>query len=143
VAFATMLRERVAPALREMGFRGSAQNYALPSETHWALLGFQRSMHSDRNTLRFTLNMTVVRRDAWANAYAERAWIGRQPSALVSYAPRDGVSGYWHVRVGSLLPQRRDHWWDLDAEGETDKTATEVVAAIRDYVLPAMREHMV
>jgi hypothetical protein len=32
-----MIRDHIAPALREMGFKGSGQNYALPSETHWGV----------------------------------------------------------------------------------------------------------
>jgi hypothetical protein len=34
-----MLADRVAAALREMGFRGSGQNYFLPSDSHWQMLG--------------------------------------------------------------------------------------------------------
>ena len=140
--FATMLRERIAPALRELGFRGSAQNYALPTTTHWALLGFQRSKWSDSRRVSFTINVTVVAREAWAHAYAQREWIGMRPTAIADHGPRSGIPTYWHERVGSLLPQQRDRWWDLDSDGDLNTITTEVIAAIRDFVLPAMREHI-
>jgi hypothetical protein len=58
-----MIREHVAPALREMGFKGSGQNYSLPSETHWVSLWFQKSAYSDALRIRFTVHLLVVGKD--------------------------------------------------------------------------------
>src|SRR4029079_2033762 len=48
---------------------------SLASATHWALLGFQRDKWSDKSRLRFTVNVTVVRRDAWDNARKAHPWM--------------------------------------------------------------------
>jgi hypothetical protein len=60
VVFERMLREEVAPALRELGLRGSGQRFRLPSESHWALLAFQKSQWSDADEIRFTVNVMTV-----------------------------------------------------------------------------------
>jgi hypothetical protein len=57
-----MMKTQVAPALRGLGFKGSGQNYELPSPGHWAMLGFQKSAWSDASALRFTVNVLVVSR---------------------------------------------------------------------------------
>jgi hypothetical protein len=144
-SFKTMLRERVAPALRELGFRGSGQRFVLPSATHWAILGFQRSSESDASRVSFTVNLTVVERAAWETRRVEHPWIGRHPSANVSYTAGPGreIPTYWHARIGELMPARDDHWWKLDSETEVAAAATEVISVIRDHGLPAMREQMI
>src|SRR5215203_3046681 len=71
--FKTMLRDQVAPRLRELGFEGSRQNFSLPSETHYALLAFQKSDFSDKSAVRFTVNLTVVGREDWEQG-SRRAW---------------------------------------------------------------------
>ena len=62
-AFVKMMKEEIAPALRRLGFKGSGQRYELPSPTHWALLGFQKSAYSDSPEVRFTVNVTIAGRD--------------------------------------------------------------------------------
>ena len=37
--YGEMLKALVAPGLRAMGFKGSGQNYRVPSDDYWALLG--------------------------------------------------------------------------------------------------------
>src|SRR6266508_1633339 len=59
-SFKQMLRDHVAPALREMGFRGSGQNFSLRSDSHWALLDFQKSQWSSEDKIAFTVNLPVV-----------------------------------------------------------------------------------
>jgi hypothetical protein len=52
-----MLRDEIAPELRAAGFKGSRQSFDLPSESHWAVLGFQKSAWSDRQRVTFTVNL--------------------------------------------------------------------------------------
>lgn len=106
-----MLRDHVAPALREMGFRGSGQNFSLPSDSHWALLGFQKSQWSSEDKIAFTVNMTVVARDEWVAILAEYPELGERPGANWSPAPifaRVWQSGYWHSRIGMVMPGEGD-----------------------------------
>ena len=144
--FARMLRYDVAPLLREMGFRGSGQNFSVPNASHWALLDFQRSAWSYRHRLTFTANMTVVSRDEWSASTDEYPGLSRRPGANWSPAPiftRVWETGYWHSRIGMVMPERLDTWWEVVAGDETARVAEEVIAAIREYGLPAMHERMV
>jgi hypothetical protein len=75
-----MLRESVAPALRDLGFKGSGQNCHLPSDDVWALVGFQKSQWSEATKLTFTANITVASRRIWATARETRN-LPERPSA--------------------------------------------------------------
>jgi hypothetical protein len=141
-----VIKREIAPPLRALGFKGSGQNYELPSATHWALLGFQKSAWSNKSTVRFTVNLTVVDRDDWARLAGEYRQIGERPSAnsypAAPIFPAVYESSYWHSRLGELTPERRDLWWDIAAGEAPGRVAREVVGAITNYALPAMRSHM-
>jgi Domain of unknown function (DUF4304) len=79
--FRTMMKELVGPGLREMGFKGSGQNFSLPSPDYWALLAFQRSAWSDSTALHFTINVLVVERQLWEQMKGERSYVKGNPTA--------------------------------------------------------------
>ena len=127
-----MLRDEIAPALRAAGMQRAGTTYSMPSASHWALLGFQRSTGNTAHRMKFTVNCKVVRRDAWDVAYAHKPYIGRQPKPN-----RFGGVG-WQSRIGQLLPSGQDTWWWLEANGESRTVADQVIAAITQTALPAM-----
>ena len=133
-----MMRAQIAPALRSLGLKGSGQSYAIPSDDYWALVGFQKSGASSAAAVKFTVNLQVQPRDAWARAYNERPWMGVKPSPNTIA----GVEGGWWSRIGQLLPDAEDHWWWIEPDRPTEPVADEVIAAIRDYGLPEMRRRM-
>jgi Domain of unknown function (DUF4304) len=132
-----MMREQIAPALRTIGMKGSGRVFELPSPEHWALVGFQKSAYSDRNAIRFTLNLTVVDRDVWAATREKKPHLPARPSGNRHYG-----AFLWYSRIGRLLPGGADRWWQLDPNTPLQTLSKEVVAAIQDYALPAMRAQM-
>jgi hypothetical protein len=79
--YGELLKKRVAPALCELGFKGSGQNYRLPSDDYWALLGLQKSTSSDAGRVRFTANVLVVSRADWDTVREERPRLPERPTA--------------------------------------------------------------
>ena len=63
--FARMVRDILAPGLRDLGFKGSAAQYLLPSEDHWVGLGIQRWYTGDSTKVHFTINLSVVKKTTW------------------------------------------------------------------------------
>jgi hypothetical protein len=132
-----LLKTLIAPGLRELGFKGSGQNYRLPSDDHWAMLGFQKSTSSDANHVRFTANVLVVRRSAWDAARAESPHLPERPTATTYWG-----TYVWQKRIGELLAGGEDMWWDVEAGDSAAELADAIVWAVRDYALPAMRRQM-
>jgi hypothetical protein len=137
-AFASMLRDELAPRLRQLGLKGSGQAFTLPDDEHWAQIGIQKSQWSTVGAVRFTVNATVTHRDAWDEARKERTYLPRKPAPNTLYG-----EPAWSRRIGELLPGGQDQWWELRADArDPGAVAAAVADAIRDHVLPAMRGHL-
>ena len=135
--FRLMMRDEIAPELRRMGFKGSGQSFRLPSETHWVLLGIQKSGHSYPGLVRFTVNVMVVSKRTWTEARSERSYVPEQPSANTMWGP-----WLWQQRIGHLLPGRSDKWWEVDDRRSAEVAKREVLEGIRDCVLPAIQQQL-
>jgi hypothetical protein len=133
-AYKIMIRDHLSPRLRAAGFKGSSGAYELPSPSHWVVLGVQASQFSNAAEVRFTMNCQVVRRDAWEDARRERTHLGSKPK------PNTIAGGFlWHSRIGKLMPAGQDKWWSLHPNDPLEVLAEEVVAAVTDYLLPAIQ----
>lgn len=124
---------RIAPALRRLGFKGSGQRYELPSDTHWAIVGFQKFSWSDQDKVEFTLNLTVTGRDEWMRARERRRHLSERPQANA------GAFVGWEERIGALMPDDAGETWIVTGDLPTEPVAGQVVAAVERFVLPAMR----
>lgn len=135
--FSSMVRDLVSPELRRMGFKGSGGRYELPSTTHWIVVGFQASQFSSADSMRFTVNCQVVRRDTWEEFRKERPYIGPKPK------PNTVAGNFvWWTRIGSLMPPGEDQWWTLTAHDDIKAIAEDVLAAITQFVLPAIEREV-
>ena len=128
-----MLRGEIAPRLRALGFLGSSGKFVLPSPDWWRIVGFQKDRYSDPEHVRFTVNLTVANKAAWA---ADREY---EPSLPAS--PSGNTSYYFDtdkvIRLGPLLPPRHeDRWWDVIPGVPTDPVAELVTSYIERYALP-------
>jgi hypothetical protein len=135
--YAVLMRDRLAPALRELGLKGSGGTFVLDDPVCWAIVGFQRSVHNDRSRVQFTVNLTVVGRQAWAETRRSYPYLSARPAPNMRYG-----NPAWQQRIGTLLPSGVDTWWAVDSRTDLDGLAREVIAAIRDHGLPAMRRQL-
>ena len=134
--FKLLLKERIAPRLRENGLKGSGQNFYIPSEGYWALMGFQKSMFSDSIDLRFTINLYIVTKDEWEIARSTKSYYPKKPTPTTKW------SEGWHKRIGQLMPEKTDHWWRLTSSTDLRSLSKEVITAIEIYGLPEMQERI-
>jgi hypothetical protein len=126
-----MLRDEVAPALRSVGLRGSSGRFAVPSTTHWEQLAFQKSHWNDRDSVAFTVDLSVIRRDVWASMIARDPWLGKEPSPTTHIGPPAVQS-----RIGFLRPEGVDHWWELTTGRPVEPILDEVMRDLFCLALP-------
>ncbi|GAA3986673.1 hypothetical protein GCM10022247_01260 [Allokutzneria multivorans] len=129
-----LMRTRIAPWFREAGFRGSGGKFVLPSESHWALLGFQKSVHNDRDEVRFTVNLLCVSKQQWASLHAAEPFLGERPSATVYYGrevPR--------ARIGELTPSGEDKWWRLRSGRSVEPIVADLLHDLAEHAIPWLR----
>jgi hypothetical protein len=133
-SYDAMVKGQLAPGLRALGFKGSGRHYALPSETHWALLGLQSSYTSTDERVRFTVNLLVVSKSEWAAMRERRPTVEypTRPSAGTLWGPEP-----WDRRLGHVMGVG-DKWWEVRAGEDTTRVAAQVIDAVETYALPAM-----
>lgn len=138
-AYKVLMRDYIAPRLRELGFKGSGREFWLSSESFWAGIGFQASAWSDKSAVQFTVNVQVVEKDRWAELVASRPdrKYPRRPAANSSYGSRVA----WATRIGELM-DGQDHWWSTRGVVDLAALAEEVIREIRDKALPEMRSRI-
>ncbi len=135
--FSTAMKESFAPALRSAGMRGSGGSFSLPSDTHYALLGFQKSQFSDASDVRFTVNVKVVAKETWERMRESRPYFPAKP------APNTGYGTFeWHHRIGNLLSGGEDRWWHLRPGHDNRATIAEVVDVLTTTAVPALRRQL-
>jgi hypothetical protein len=131
-----MMKEVVAPALRDFGFSGSAGRFELKTDAAtWRLLGFQKSVYSDRDEVRFTLNLSTISKATWAEQSKSRV-LAAKPSMTIFY-------GEWarQTRITDLLPDKDvgEKWWRVIAGDAIEPIAADVLSDIELYALPWLR----
>lgn len=130
-----LLNELLSPAFRERGFTGSAGRYSLSSKTHWVLLGFQKSAYSDRDSIKFTINLMVVPRSDWEDFRAQSPTSPARPTPNAHYSTDIGA-----VRIGTLdQVNGRDKWWTLQAGSDLEAIATDLLHDVDQWALPWMQ----
>ncbi|RBY94265.1 hypothetical protein DQ244_02705 [Blastococcus sp. TBT05-19] len=138
--FEEMVKGRIAPALRDLGMRGSGQNFRLPNEDgDYALLGFQKD--SWDGTMRFTANVAFHSARGWQDARDRHGWLPAQPTASSMYAVEPDLQG-WSERIGHLMDPPHDHWWTIPTESDVPVVADHVIAVVRGTVLPQLRTRL-
>ena len=131
--YTTLINEQISPFMREQGLTGSQGRYAIASETHWALIAFQKSAYSDRTDIRFTINLLVVGRDFWDARRSVDPRLPLRPTAGVFYG-----SAFSQSRIGSLLPDGEDRWWRVHDHAAVHEVAGDVCNALARFGIPWM-----
>ena len=133
-AYNAMLKETIAPRLRELGFRGSGGVYTRPDPTHFIRIGFQKSVYGSRAHVKFTINISAIDKEGWERARADEDHLPKEPSASIFYGHQ-----HWQRRIGQVMPREgSEPWWELTVGTDTAAVGRDVLTAIETFALPAI-----
>jgi hypothetical protein len=130
-----MVDKGLRPSLKALGFKGSGTTFTWPSKSHVSQLGLQKSQFSDRDALRFTVNVTVADKSLWEAARAMKPHLPKKPAPNTFYG--DFI---WQRRIGTLMPGGEDTWWTISAGDNWRHVADAVLAAVTEYALPELQK---
>ncbi len=107
----------------------------MPSEGFWAQLGFQKSAYNDGREVRFTVNLSVIRRSEWEEQRRGKPYLGERPTPGTHY-------GAWaaQVRLGQLTPEGQDKWWRIVRGADSSEVRDNAVHDLLTYGVPWLRE---
>jgi Domain of unknown function (DUF4304) len=152
-AYRLLLSDLVSPRLKQLGFNHSRNQFLLPCEGCWVLIGFQKSKWSTVNRVQFTINLQVTKKEVWrlARSLSESASTGSprlpsRPSPGTHYAMANSggaVEPVVNMRIGHLLPEsRRDYWWSVEGTTSLEQLAEDVLRTIDRFALPWLHQEM-
>jgi len=108
----------VATMLAPLGFRRKGQVFTRQLDEVAHILSLQSSSSTASN-LKITVNLGV-----WVSSLAED---GSKPDLL---------SAHWSERLGFLMPQRIDCWWEILSGHDAELATKRIVEAIQTYAIP-------
>lgn len=118
----------IAPFLKEQGFKKTGRDWYRQNPESVFAINLQTG---SRDPTRFTLNLGV---------HIPRIYV------LFTDKPQSEKPKYHECgvkeRIGPLMPEKKDHWWEIDYGISLKKIGKEMVASLRDYGLPWMEAHL-
>ncbi|WP_156754597.1 DUF4304 domain-containing protein [Actinokineospora pegani] len=130
-----MVQTELAPGLRALGFVGAGRRFQMRGVGQVGEIAILQT--STPRATRFTLVLTVSATDEWASQLRIRPYL----------RAAGHTAGAWQERIGDLMLVGNavpigDLWWQIDAGKPFAKTAEEVLTAVREFGLPALRAQM-
>jgi hypothetical protein len=111
-SYEKLLRDGVAPRLREIGLRGSGKLFHFDDGDKRGFVSFRSFRYNTKAIVEFSAEVSAT------------------------YKPT-GVC-LWSSSLGWLLPELDYGYWVLPVEAETDELVEDLVGAVRDYGLVAL-----
>lgn len=120
---------KAAARLSEAGFKKDGNTFRRVIEAGAAVIEFQKSQGNTGERLSFTINLSVV-----CGPLLE-------PDGVTLQKAR-AIDGHLRQRIGTLLPDRQDKWWQIDAATDAEALATDVATIIGDLAVPYLLRYV-
>jgi hypothetical protein len=124
-AIATISAEACRAILSPLGFRRSAPHYWRLVDGLSQCVNFQASAWGSGEAGRFTINLGI------SSPALFEGFIGRS-------FPKVPVAALWPInaRIGFVMPEHRDLWWDVDERTDIAKLGDQVGDTLQTYAVP-------
>jgi hypothetical protein len=140
--FRFMVDTNLAPGLRALGFFGVGRRFRIESNLHWGEVVVEQARSFTARAVRFTVHVGVISRDEWAQQLRVRPYY---PAGKWS-PPVQTTGAGWQAPIGELVTVAGhpigELWWELEVGRPFNSLAREVLTAVREFALPAMRDRM-
>jgi hypothetical protein len=111
--------------LKPMGFRKTRTLFSSTVNDVVLFVQLQASTKSTKDFLVVTVNLGIFSRTV-----AERAGNTHEPNIH---------EAHWWQRIGMLMPEGKDKWWETSNEAEATLCASEITSVLANHALPEMQ----
>ena len=129
----TQFLKSLNPILKQAGFSQSHSNFRHRADDNWAVINFQRSSSSTTVTPRFTINLGIY------SAVLAKIFPSFRMRTDASLKPLV-IDSHWRLRVGDLLPQNKDVWWQFTSD-PMESCREEVDEYLTTLVIPTLQQY--
>jgi hypothetical protein len=124
----------LAAALKREGFRKSGQTFGLRGDRVWGVISIQKSQWSSHDSISFTLNVGV-----FCERIGALRLFDHERGRIKKGALPSGSRCQWRERIGMLLPDPGDRWWETDDRGLGPRNAPDVTESVVKHAVPLLR----
>lgn len=117
--------QRIAP----LGYDRKGMIFRKWADGNCGLIQFQKARRNTNERLEFTVNLAVICGQLFED------WKGDITKA-------SAFDAHFQVRLGMLLPERRDKWWLIDGTTDSGALASEISSFVCDLGVPYIARHM-
>jgi hypothetical protein len=125
----TEVIEALTKVLKPLGYTKRRHTFRRLSDGNSAVIEVQRSVESDQNTVKFTINIGVV---------CGRLLEDWEPVLIKA----GSSSAHLRNRIGYFLPEPHDKWWVLDVSTDTSAVSLELSTLLERNVVPYLSQHL-
>ena len=135
-----MLKDHVGPLMSSHGYLRRRQGtYEKRNGDCVATVRFQRSVHNTKESVEFTINLSVLN-EAIMEAFYDTVRRLYEQGHKGNVA--DLRSGGWTSRIGHLMSEPHDHWWKLSLGEPTQPVVASVLESLERIAIPRIEEEM-
>jgi hypothetical protein len=120
--YVKLILDALKSTLASEGFKQRGSTFFREGKDAIVLLNVQKSTKSDRQRLVVTLNCGVFLRILGA-AFGNSVTIW---------------SCHWRQRIGHLIPEKRDKWWEITSESGAIEAAKEIKRLTVEFAVPQL-----
>ena len=120
------LIKRVGAKLKPKGFTKKGNSFYLNRSNNVGLIEFQKSRDSTKDAILFTVNIGVL------STQLEKI-LGKGNTVYPVT-----TDCHWWERVGFLMPEKTDFWWEIDSATSLDLIYLQIDEVIDKYLLPLL-----
>lgn len=125
-----ILISEVNQAIKPLGFKKNGNTFFYNQDNNIGLINFQKSRSSSSDNILFTISVGV-----YSNSLHvfDSPCIGSKP--IIDDC-------HWWQRIGFLLPEKNDHWWQIDAATSLPDLINEIKDVLNSLAIPEIKKHI-
>lgn len=117
--------------LKAYGYSKKGNTFFLNGNGNWGLIEFQKSKSNLPGTISFTINIGVFSSVLW-----EKLGYGKPKEKP------DTPMCQWTMRIGFLMPQKKDHWWQINDQHDIKLIIDEISKVLVELGIPQVNLHL-
>jgi len=126
-----LIDEHISSHLKGKGFKQNKSTFKIIKNGNLGIIDFQKSKNSTESTIIFTVNLAVVLRTIFE-------FEGH-------HVPIDKLGeehGHWRERLGYLMPDKTDVWWEIRESIDVKQLASLLINLIEEYGIKALMKYV-
>ncbi len=128
--FKNIVKEDIAPYLKELGFKKQRNNFLRPINDFVQVFNVQQSSYNFPHDKSFTFNLGF---------YNEEIFIETQEREVPDF-PKT-YNGMFSIRISTLMNSEKDKWFKLNRATNIRKLKKEIRNVMKDYIIPFFTDY--